>query len=1086
MDRSKPPKRTKARRRQRPLLEPLEPRLLLSADLPIVPVEVALPTPEPAVGTHADLGDGLDDAGVAVSASRRELIVLDGRLENVDALIADLEAKRGGDTRFEFVVLNEQESGAAQIGRALAAYDGDLDALHIFSHGSDQGLLLGGDWFTQQDLTDPSGGVGGWQRALSGDADLLLYGCDLASSAEGRAFLASLSDLTGADVAASDDLTGNAAAGGDWQLEYQRGEIESANAFGAGALASFGGTLDGTAIWVEAGDPSPETSQFNGTDFDPEGDADTVSGPWQVMDGAEAPTRDEKIIVGVDANRKLSGQIWDGSNWTAFSFNDLATVSDSWRWGFAVAYESQSGDALLVYNNGSGGSDSLSYRIWDGSSWSGANTINTPLSGEASQMKLAASPSGDEMVLVVSNAANQDYALVWNGDSWGNEVALHDGTGALSNTDVSVAYEQQSGDAMVIYGKADSDAYYRVWNGATWSGEGTIGAHASVTGTTKWTVAASDPTSDRLIIGALTQDRDVWFSIWDGNSWGPAELGTTNSAGNATYNMAVAFESQSGDAMVTYSKFDEFVYYKSWSGGTWSGEGVAYNLGAFAITSTMTLSSDPGSDRIMLSTLDSQFDVNFALWDGTSWDSTTYQLEGNASAIAGQPFLFLWDRDSTLAPEGPRFWISTDQDGVGEATTGIDSWGNEDVLQISDVRIEPGVSAGTFSIAVDLSSGQSVNAAHYVSRDIQVGASNFQLKEGDLLLSFSGAGTLTSALAPTDAGFTNSLAYTAGDVIVYRPGTAGDYSSGTFAMLLESPIGAASIRGITLLESNTTIGDYTASAGDFLFLRSGGAQSNDIWLFRTGDVGTGNTAGSADILIEGSAVGVSISSHLYSIEVLETSTTIGGRVFAAGTLLTNVQVLDDVGSNNLTVANNDIFALHVTNTELGSGPGASAATAELVFQGADAGLGPTPDRIDAFTLIDAATNTAPTIAGTLSAQPVADNATLAPFSTVVLGDADGNSISIKVQLDDAAKGTLSGGGFSDLGGGLYEFSGSVAAAEAALQALVFNPTENRVAPGLTETTTFTLTVSDGINPVSDNATTVVASDWWHGDGHPRQ
>ncbi|NNL85548.1 MAG: DUF4347 domain-containing protein, partial [Myxococcales bacterium] len=180
-----------------------EPRLLLSADLPIVPVEVALPTPEPAVATHADLGDGLDDAGIAVNASRRELVVLDGRLENIDALIADLEAKRGGGAHYEFVVLNEQESGAAQIGRALAAYDGDLDALHIFSHGSEQGLLLGGDWFTEQDLADPSGGVGGWQRALSGDADLLLYGCDLASSDAGRAFLASLSDLTGADVAAS-------------------------------------------------------------------------------------------------------------------------------------------------------------------------------------------------------------------------------------------------------------------------------------------------------------------------------------------------------------------------------------------------------------------------------------------------------------------------------------------------------------------------------------------------------------------------------------------------------------------------------------------------------------------------------------------------------------------------------------------------------------------------------------------------------------------------------------------------------------------------------------------------------------------
>ena len=34
--------------------------------------------------------------------------------------------------------------------------------------------------------------------------------------------------LTGADVAASDDLTGSAARGGDWLLEQHTGQIEAA------------------------------------------------------------------------------------------------------------------------------------------------------------------------------------------------------------------------------------------------------------------------------------------------------------------------------------------------------------------------------------------------------------------------------------------------------------------------------------------------------------------------------------------------------------------------------------------------------------------------------------------------------------------------------------------------------------------------------------------------------------------------------------------------------------------------------------------------------------------------------------------
>ena len=42
------------------------------------------------------------------------------------------------------------------------------------------------------------------------DADLLLYGCDLAASSEGKALIERLASLTGADVAASSDATGAA------------------------------------------------------------------------------------------------------------------------------------------------------------------------------------------------------------------------------------------------------------------------------------------------------------------------------------------------------------------------------------------------------------------------------------------------------------------------------------------------------------------------------------------------------------------------------------------------------------------------------------------------------------------------------------------------------------------------------------------------------------------------------------------------------------------------------------------------------------------------------------------------------------
>ena len=69
--------------------------------------------------------------------------------------------------------------------------------------------------------------IKGWGLALSDTADILIYGCDVAEGEKGKAFVSQFSRLTGADVAASDDLTGLSTLGGDWELEYSTGSIEA-------------------------------------------------------------------------------------------------------------------------------------------------------------------------------------------------------------------------------------------------------------------------------------------------------------------------------------------------------------------------------------------------------------------------------------------------------------------------------------------------------------------------------------------------------------------------------------------------------------------------------------------------------------------------------------------------------------------------------------------------------------------------------------------------------------------------------------------------------------------------------------------
>lgn len=148
-----------------------------------------------------------------------------------------------------------------------------------------------------------------------------------------------------------------------------------------------------------------------------------------MMMAAEAPTRNEVIMIGsADASGKILALVWDGSKWTAPLTLPLASpaAAASQYNSFAVAYESTSGDAILVWDNGNTGTTGLSYAVWNGTSWSAVNTITAPVSGEPYQMKLAANPKSDEMVLVASTsvASNNQYAIVWNGSSWGNAQTL--------------------------------------------------------------------------------------------------------------------------------------------------------------------------------------------------------------------------------------------------------------------------------------------------------------------------------------------------------------------------------------------------------------------------------------------------------------------------------------------------------------------------------------------------------------------------------------------------------------------------------------------------------------------------------------
>ncbi|MDO9140336.1 MAG: DUF4347 domain-containing protein, partial [Methylobacter sp.] len=166
---------------------------------------------------------------------RKEMIVIDTAVANYQTLLAGLAP----DIE---VVLMSGGDGLQQMADALAGKTG-LDAIYVISHGSAGRIQLGDSLLDAAGLAQHSPQLATIGAALAEHGDLLLYGCEVGAGDTGRALVEELALLTGADVAASDNITGSAARGGDWQLELRQGTIEAATPFSALALHNFSGVL---------------------------------------------------------------------------------------------------------------------------------------------------------------------------------------------------------------------------------------------------------------------------------------------------------------------------------------------------------------------------------------------------------------------------------------------------------------------------------------------------------------------------------------------------------------------------------------------------------------------------------------------------------------------------------------------------------------------------------------------------------------------------------------------------------------------------------------------------------------------------
>ncbi|MEM6599586.1 MAG: DUF4347 domain-containing protein, partial [Cyanobacteria bacterium P01_C01_bin.69] len=289
-----------------------------------------------------------------------------GSIAFVDAGLVAINELISGLGNTQVVLIEAGEDGIAKMTSTLANAS-DLAAVHVFSHGGDGLLQLGNTLLSNENVAEYGKRLQQWSSALTTEADLMIYGCNLAAGADGLSLMGQLGELTGADVAASDDVTG---AGGDWILESSTGKIESNIVVSEAVQASYKGKLDllsnggfesGLVGWNRFKDIEQVVTvgAFAGTralklsvaDSGAEQIVDAVAGATYEMSAYAKSTSNQYVGFGITFYDAVGDEIEDGSA------IDRSIGSADWRQygGEAVAPDNAEFVRFWVYkSNGVG------------------------------------------------------------------------------------------------------------------------------------------------------------------------------------------------------------------------------------------------------------------------------------------------------------------------------------------------------------------------------------------------------------------------------------------------------------------------------------------------------------------------------------------------------------------------------------------------------------------------------------------------------------------------------------------------------------------------------------------------------------
>lgn len=216
------------------------------------------------------------------------IVFIDSSVEDYKILLNCVVSK------VETIVIDFNQDGVKKITQILLQRP-KVKTVHIVSHGSPGCLYLGNTQLSLSTLERYTQQLQTWLCP-----SLILYGCNVAAGDAGEEFLQKLHRLTKANILASTTPTGNAALGGDWNLQVQIGKDFSianpiALAFRQETLSSYTGILASGELDTTFGSGGKVTTQFGyggsaySVAIQSDGKILAVGYSYMIHDGLNAP-----------------------------------------------------------------------------------------------------------------------------------------------------------------------------------------------------------------------------------------------------------------------------------------------------------------------------------------------------------------------------------------------------------------------------------------------------------------------------------------------------------------------------------------------------------------------------------------------------------------------------------------------------------------------------------------------------------------------------------------------------------------------------------------------------------------------------